>query len=121
MGKPSTLAQDPNGKAELAFRFDALYDKICREDFLRHAYGLAAAHAVHSQAPPSSCWNQSSRRTSRTMPMDIAPLVGRWTRSRKCTGSMPGLAEITPAKRLRGVLQTSRGGRKQADQKRNEG
>jgi RNA-directed DNA polymerase len=30
-------------KAEPAFRFYVLY-KICREDILRHAYGLATAH-----------------------------------------------------------------------------
>src|SRR5260221_2591605 len=43
-----------------------------------------------SRPPPSSCWNRSSRRTSRTVPTVTAPFAERWTRSRKCTGLSAG-------------------------------
>lgn len=44
------------------------------------------------QIATNSCWNQSLRQTSRTMPMATVPLVGQLTRSSKCPGTS---AEVT--------------------------
>jgi RNA-directed DNA polymerase len=128
-----------------------LYDKICREDILVHAYRLARVNAgapgvdgmtfARIKEQGLEAWlaglraelvsktyrpdpvrrvmipkanggerplgiptirdrviqtaakiviEPSSRLTSRTMPTATGPLVGRWTRSRKCTGIYAG-------------------------------
>jgi hypothetical protein len=60
----------PNGGGERALGIPTIRDRV-----IQTAAKLA---------------NQSSRRTSRTIATATAPLVGRWTRLRKCTGTSAG-------------------------------
>lgn len=80
-------------KAEPAFRFYMLYDKLCRQDILHHAYALARANAggpgvdgvtfARIEASGSEDWwqacarNLSRRRTGRAGAAGDDPEAGR--------------------------------------------
>ena len=83
-------------KAEPAFRFYVLYDKICREDILRHAYGLARANAgapgvdgvtfAQIEAQGLEAWLAGLREELVAKTYRPDPVRRAW-RSRTCRGS----------------------------------
>jgi hypothetical protein len=64
-------------KAEPEYRFYLLYDKICREDILRHAYDLARAVRMH---PGANNWRNAK--------VDRSPTASRSGRGREVFGAL---------------------------------
>ncbi len=71
-------------KAEPTFRFYLLYDKIYREDILRHAYALAPGKCGRAGRGRKDLLRQSKRRAWRS---GWRACARNW--SRRCTTMLP--------------------------------
>ena len=75
-------------KTEPAFRFYLLYDKICREDILRHAYELTRANAG---APGVDGVTFAQIEEQGLDAWQVGLPLARRMRSRSCTGTCAGV------------------------------